>query len=231
MYPAELEIKDTTDSITSASYLDLLLFIRRDGQLHTSIYDYRGELNFKSQTFRSLWVIFHLSRPMTFLFLSLYDTHGLAPRTDILLWGPGDFPVSYSNRDTSWNAWNRHSGSYMVDTRVLFSNMESPSHECSKKFWPLTSYSGFPTDQTVHQFHDLDTELDLHRITSGFHGALRRVWHASRKRLPFRALGSVPLHRTCLSSNCWDQFPELAMSFLDNFHLQHPLGTYWILLV
>ena len=25
MYPAELEIKDTTDSITSASYLDLLL--------------------------------------------------------------------------------------------------------------------------------------------------------------------------------------------------------------
>ena len=31
-------------------------------------------------------------------------------------WGPGDIPVSYSNRDTSWNAWNRHSGSLMVDT-------------------------------------------------------------------------------------------------------------------
>ena len=27
MYPAEFEIKDTTDSITSASYLDLLLSI------------------------------------------------------------------------------------------------------------------------------------------------------------------------------------------------------------
>ena len=41
MYPAELEIKDTTESTTSASYLDLLLSIGRDGQLHTSIYDKR----------------------------------------------------------------------------------------------------------------------------------------------------------------------------------------------
>ena len=31
MYSAELEIKDTTESITSASYLDLLLSIVRDG--------------------------------------------------------------------------------------------------------------------------------------------------------------------------------------------------------
>ena len=34
MYPPELEIKDTTESNTSASYLDLLLSIGRDGQLH-----------------------------------------------------------------------------------------------------------------------------------------------------------------------------------------------------
>ena len=39
MYPFELEIKDTTESNTSASYLDLLLSIGRDGQLHISIYD------------------------------------------------------------------------------------------------------------------------------------------------------------------------------------------------
>ena len=37
MDPAELEIKDTTESTTSASYLDLLLSIGRDGQLHISI--------------------------------------------------------------------------------------------------------------------------------------------------------------------------------------------------
>ena len=45
MYPTELEIKDTTDSTTSASYLDLLLSIGRHGQLHTSIYDKRDDFN------------------------------------------------------------------------------------------------------------------------------------------------------------------------------------------
>ena len=38
MYPVELLIKDTTESTTSASYLDLVLSIGRDGQLHNSIY-------------------------------------------------------------------------------------------------------------------------------------------------------------------------------------------------
>ena len=46
MYPAELEIKDTTESITSASYLDLLLSIESDGQLRTSLYDKRDDFNF-----------------------------------------------------------------------------------------------------------------------------------------------------------------------------------------
>ena len=46
MYPVELEIKNTTESNTSTSYLDLLLLIGRDGQLHTSIYDKREDFNF-----------------------------------------------------------------------------------------------------------------------------------------------------------------------------------------
>ena len=50
-YPAELEIKDTTESTTSASYLDLLLSIGRDGQLHTSIYDKRDDFNFHITNF------------------------------------------------------------------------------------------------------------------------------------------------------------------------------------
>ena len=54
-----------------------------------------------SQTFRSWIVIFHLRQPMDFLSLNLYDTPGLAPRVNVLHWGPGDFPVSHSNRDTS----------------------------------------------------------------------------------------------------------------------------------
>ena len=46
MYPAELEIKDMTESNTSASYLDLLLSIESDGQLRTSLYDKRDDFNF-----------------------------------------------------------------------------------------------------------------------------------------------------------------------------------------
>ena len=51
MYPSELEIKDTTESNTSASYLDLLLSIGRDGQLHTSLYDKHDDFNFHITNF------------------------------------------------------------------------------------------------------------------------------------------------------------------------------------
>ena len=51
MYPAELEIKDTTESNTSASYLDLLLSIECDGQLRTPLYDKRNDFNFDITNF------------------------------------------------------------------------------------------------------------------------------------------------------------------------------------
>ena len=54
MYPAELGIKDTTESTTSASNLDLLLSIGRDGHLHTSIYDKRDDFNFHITNFTFL---------------------------------------------------------------------------------------------------------------------------------------------------------------------------------
>ena len=51
MYLPELEIKDTTESNTSASYLDLLLSIGRDGQLRTSLYDKLDDFNFHITNF------------------------------------------------------------------------------------------------------------------------------------------------------------------------------------
>ena len=51
MYPAELEIKDTTESNTSASYLDLLLSIESDGQLRISLYDKRDDFSFHITNF------------------------------------------------------------------------------------------------------------------------------------------------------------------------------------
>ena len=51
MYPAELEIKDTTENTNSASYLDLLMSIGRDGELHTFIYDKWDDFNFHITNF------------------------------------------------------------------------------------------------------------------------------------------------------------------------------------
>jgi hypothetical protein len=44
--PIELEIKDTTDTDRSASYLDLHLEIDSEGQLRMNLYDKRNYFNF-----------------------------------------------------------------------------------------------------------------------------------------------------------------------------------------
>ena len=48
----ELEIKDTTESNASASYLDLLLSIGRDGHLRTSLYN-----NIKRDFYQDVYTI------------------------------------------------------------------------------------------------------------------------------------------------------------------------------
>ena len=83
MYPPELEIKDTTESNTSAFFLELLLSIGRDGQLHTSLYDKRDDFNFHITNFPFL-AASHLRPPMAFLYHNLSDTPGLAPLMNVL---------------------------------------------------------------------------------------------------------------------------------------------------
>ena len=46
IYPIELEIKDTTDTYRSASYLDLHLKIDSEGRLRTKLYDKWDDFNF-----------------------------------------------------------------------------------------------------------------------------------------------------------------------------------------
>ena len=46
IYPIELEIKDTTDTNTSASYHNLHLEIDSEGRLRTKLYDTRDDFNF-----------------------------------------------------------------------------------------------------------------------------------------------------------------------------------------
>jgi hypothetical protein len=45
IYPIELEIKDTTDTDRSASYLDLHLEVDSEGRLRTKLYDQRDDFN------------------------------------------------------------------------------------------------------------------------------------------------------------------------------------------
>ena len=51
IYPPELEIKDTTESSNSTSYLDLLLETDNKGNLSTKIYDKRDDFNFPITNF------------------------------------------------------------------------------------------------------------------------------------------------------------------------------------
>jgi hypothetical protein len=46
IYPDELEIKDTTESDKSASYLDILLNVDSNGRLKATIYDKRDDFDF-----------------------------------------------------------------------------------------------------------------------------------------------------------------------------------------
>ena len=46
IYPMELEIKDATDTVKSASYLDLHLEIDNEGRLKTKLYDKREDFSF-----------------------------------------------------------------------------------------------------------------------------------------------------------------------------------------
>jgi hypothetical protein len=48
IYPPELEVKETTDTASSASFLDLYLEFDDSGQLSTKIYDKWDDFNFST---------------------------------------------------------------------------------------------------------------------------------------------------------------------------------------
>ena len=54
IYPPELEIKETTETASSASYLDILLEFDSNGHLSTRLYDKRDDFNFSIINFPHL---------------------------------------------------------------------------------------------------------------------------------------------------------------------------------
>ena len=89
-------------------------------------------------------------------------------------------------------------------------------------FWPLTN-SDYPTNQTFHQFHDLDTDFDLHRNTSGFHGAFATGVACQQ--------GTLTLPDTWFRPPFWDLLmlqllrPNSSnlQCLYSTFHLEYPL--------
>ena len=54
IYPPELAVKETTDTASSASFLDLYFEFDDSGRLSTKIYDKRDDLNFKIINFPNM---------------------------------------------------------------------------------------------------------------------------------------------------------------------------------
>ena len=145
---------------------------------------------------------------MVFFSLNLYDMPGLLSRMNVLFWGPGHFPVSYWNGDTSWNAWNRHSRSVMVDKEILLAICSIPltNVKWHSNSWPTV------TSQPIRgstNLMTLITSLTLTELWVVSMEHLHWVWHAGRERFLFRTPGSVPFFGTSLCSNCWDQIPHV----------------------
>ena len=78
MYPAELEIKNTTVSNTSSSYLNLLLSIGKDGQLLTSLYDKLSVPEQQHSIFARLWRFYLTAHTVCqgLLFLCMFYSKG-----------------------------------------------------------------------------------------------------------------------------------------------------------
>ena len=91
MYAPELEIKDTTESNTSASYLDLLLLISRDGQLH-SLYEKCDNFNFHITNFPFLSSKIP-SSPAYGVFISQFIRYARACSAY------ESFPISFADKD------------------------------------------------------------------------------------------------------------------------------------
>ena len=161
MYPPELEIKDTTERNTSASYLDLLLSIGRDGQLHTSLYDKRDDFNFHITNFPFLSSNIP-SSPAYGVFISQLIRYARASssyeyfilravRLSNKLLGQGY--VKERLRSSLRKFYGRYGN--------LIKQYEAPSPECYTTFWMMIIYSDTFYWSGITPIFDPITDLDL----------------------------------------------------------------------
>ena len=105
MYPPELEIKDTTESNTSASYL--VCYCQSVGTVNFALpFTTNVTISISIlQTFRSWVATSHFPRLWRFYLTTHPIRQGLHPLINVLFWERCDFPTSFSGRDMSRNVW------------------------------------------------------------------------------------------------------------------------------
>ena len=152
----------------------------------------------------------------------------LATRMNVLYWEPGDFPVSYSNRDTSRNTWNRHSGilwsiwgSYSAIWSIPLTNVKWHSDPWpTVTSQPIRLSTNFMT--LIPSLTFTDYEWFPWSICNGCGMPAGNAYPSGHLvPSPISGLANAPIVET--------KFLELAMSLLDSSP-RIPLGTFSILL-
>ena len=213
MYPVELEIKDTTESNTSASYLGLLLSIGRDGQLHTSINDKR-DFNFHITNFPFLSSNIPTS-PAYGVFISQLIRYARACssygcfilRTTRL---SNKFLEQGYVKERLKSSLRKFYGRY---GDVIKQYGISLSQMLNDILWPDQIQWQPSTDQTLYR-----TRPEL----SGFHRTFATGVACRQGTLTPPDTWSRPFG-TCICSTCWDQsFSELVVIFLRTVLFEYP---------
>ena len=79
-----------------------------------------------------------------------------------------------------------------------------------------------PNQSDIPQFHDLDTDLYLHRMSSGFYGAYATGVACQQGTLDLPDTCSRTAFWQLLMLQCWDQFSRLCRVFSRLFKLNTP---------
>ena len=176
-----------------------------------------------SQTFRSTVVIFHLRQPMAFFISQLiryaracssYECFILRARrlSSKLL---KQVYLVERLKSSFRKIYGRY-GDLIQQYEVFLSRM------LKMTFWSLTN-SNLPTNQTFHQFHDLDTDFDLRRNHEWFPWSIcNGCGMPAGNAYPSGHLVPSPHFRTCLCYNCWDQSPRICHVFTRLFTSNTP---------
>ena len=219
MYPPELEIKYTTESNTSASYLDFLLSIGRDGQLRTSLYDKRDDF------------IFHITN---FPFLSSNILS--SPAYGVII----SQLIRYARACSSYECFVLRAmrlSNKLLGQGYVKERLKSSLRKFYGRYGDLPKQYQVPLSRMLHdildddhiQWHppllghytnlDLITEFDLLTLLCNVSiEHMQRVRHANRGRLLLRTPGPVPIW-TCICSSCWGQrHPILTRHYTSLWH-------------